>query len=415
MDDTRDLKNQKPSPEVMRVMYSDEIASRLDELQTANEKTERTTELLTRELIDEIKNLKREIAGYTFLFAVSGEDVESFEKDLETGQKDSLQLKFSKQNVVLSERVAITKERDVWKLTDLRTVFHIIKEKGELLVYGKEKTIPLDYELKYESGIQTITTATTQPDTIGTYPPDENYPNKELIRERSRSEIYPLGRNAPYLWVKNEGPGNLYILSTTNGVEWGYAESKLAESEVDVFHNVYALALRTDIADTSYRATEYKLVTGAMSIIRGERVRLVKTDSTQHFTGAITMNNQETENITGLKSNKIYIRGVNIQSVQPLEYRLIFWSKGTFDDTDIDADTYFDDVELDMRIVAGGAAFRISTANQYYLNVAGLGIVYEDEDGTYEIHMSLQNESAVAKIAGTLGAVQIDVFYTDRL
>lgn len=375
---------------------------------------------LLQDLIEEIKGLKRETAGYTYLFRVLPEDTEEFEKDLEERRMDSLQLKFSDHGFAVSERATIVEERDIWILSDLRFSFQIIREKDALIVYGKKKSIPLDYELKYESGIQTITTATTQPDTIGTYPPDDDYPNKELIRERSRSEIYPLGRNAPDLWVKNEGPGNLYILSTTNGMEWGYAESKLAESEVDVFHNVYALALRTDYANTQYRATEYKLVTGAMSIIRAERIHTVETDSAVHFTGAISQNCWETENLTlntdgNPISNKITIKEVNIQSSANLHYVLWFFSTDGFYNSNIDMDSFVEWVDLDIPTLAR----RIDTNcdgtlnTQYFLQISALEILLQDEDSTNELHLGLQCISALGKLA--TDGVQIDIRYSDRL
>lgn len=149
-----------------------------------------------------------------------------------------------------------------------------------------------------------------------------------------------------------------------------------------------------------------------MQLARGEEVLPLASDKDEHFTEAITMNNQETESIAGLLSNKIYIHGVNIQSVQALKYRLIFWWDANFDDTDIDVDSYAGHVELDM---TSSPAFRIDSANQYYLDVGDLAFAYEDRDATNKIHCSLQNLSATAKIAGSSGAVQLDFKYSPRL
>lgn len=151
---------------------------------------------------------------------------------------------------------------------------------------------------------------------------------------------------------------------------------------------------------------------GRVEVGRAERIEIYSTVSTTHFTGAIVMNAQETENLTGLSGNRFLVRGVNIQSVQPLKYRLIFWGRDTFDDTALDTDTYIDDVELDM---SASPAFRVNNVNQYYLNVGALEILYEDYDTTKELHISLQNQSAVAKIAGALGAVQLDIKMSPRL
>ena len=218
-------------------------------------------------LLKELQRLRRESAGYEYLFTVPEEEVAEFESDITEGRVESLRLKFQEHSVLLTERVRITEEQTGWKLDDLRVIYLVVKETPtELVVYGKEKPISEEDRLKYESGIQTITTATSQPDTIGTWPPDENYPNKELVRQQTRSELYPMGRNAPYLWVKNEGSGDIYVLTTTNGIEWSYAESKLSQNEVRVFENVYALALRTDVDGTQYHASEYKVITGQINI-----------------------------------------------------------------------------------------------------------------------------------------------------
>jgi len=149
-----------------------------------------------------------------------------------------------------------------------------------------------------------------------------------------------------------------------------------------------------------------------IEVNKAEKIEIRSTVSTQHFTDAIVMNAQETENITGLKNNRYMVRGVNIQSVQPLKYRLVFWGRDIFDDIALDTDTYIDDVELDMTT---SPAFRIDNINQYRLNVGGLEIVYEDYDVTKELHISLQNLSATAKIAGALGAVQLDIKMSPRL
>lgn len=148
------------------------------------------------------------------------------------------------------------------------------------------------------------------------------------------------------------------------------------------------------------------------SISRSGRVLPISTDKDVHFTEAITLKNQEKENLTGLESDKILIESVNIQSKQNLKYRLIFWSKDTFENPDLDLDSFKDEVELDL---SSSPAFRIGNANQYYFDVRDLEIVYEDKDATREIHCSLQNLSGASKNAGVTGEVQLDISYSLRL
>lgn len=148
-------------------------------------------------------------------------------------------------------------------------------------------------------------------------------------------------------------------------------------------------------------------------VSKSERISIIETDKDTHFTGAITQFNHETENLAGLSDDRVFIRGVNIQSDQPLKFRLIFWTKDSFANVDLDLDSYIDDVILDMSDTS--STFRIAGAGQYYLNLSNLNILYEDEDSSNEIHCSLQNLSSVDKNAGATGEVQIDIKYAPRL
>lgn len=321
-------------------------------------------------------------------------------------------------------------------------------------------------------------------------------PGYDIIQVRN-----VLNRNADILYVTNDGPGNLYLLSTPDRKTWSGDEILIKEGEVQAIADVYELRVRSPSAGCISRISEYKLsssislmkgtdgtnlqiikvdsegnmiavmkgtdgttlrtvkvdtsgqiisiMKGAsgnnvnvdsngnlVSVIKGnysgtletiavdsagfmqadvskaEKIEIISTDKDTHFTGTINYLDHEKENITGLTVNKYMIRGVNIQSIQPLKFRLVFWGKDTFDNTDLDVDSYIDDVELDM---SQDPAFRINNANQYRLNVGDLNILYEDYDVTNELHISLQNLSATAKNAGATGYVQLDIKMTPRL
>lgn len=148
-------------------------------------------------------------------------------------------------------------------------------------------------------------------------------------------------------------------------------------------------------------------------ISKAEKISIIETDKDVNFTGAISQYDHEEVNLTGLTDNRIFVRGVNIQADQNLKFRLIFWTKDTFANTDLDEDSYIDDVILDMSDTEN--TFRINNAGQYYLNVSDLNILYEDKDATNELHISLQNLSAVDKAAGSSGEVQMDIKYAPRL
>jgi len=65
------------------------------------------------------------------------------------------------------------------------------------------------------------------------------------------------------------------------------------------------------------------------------------------------------------------------------------------------------------------STFQIDTGgglvNQYYLDVSDLTSLYEDQDANVTLHVSLQNLSPIAKIAGALGAVQFDFKYVMKV
>jgi len=151
---------------------------------------------------------------------------------------------------------------------------------------------------------------------------------------------------------------------------------------------------------------------GRVEVARSEKNEKYWSVSTLHFTDLIAMNNTEDENIVGLLGNKYTIRGISIQSVQPLLFMLDFYGSDTFRSSDLDLDTYLGSVELDM---SEYPAVQKNGSGQYYLDVNDLNILYEDYDYSKELHVSLQNLSPTSKITGSLGAVQIDFNMTPRL
>lgn len=104
----------------------------------------------------------------------------------------------------------------------------------------------------YNSGIKTITTATAASLDQPT-PPDVNYPNKE--------KIFDTLRRTANIRVLNEGPGDLYLLTTSDGATWNTNEIKVEIAERVIIEDAYEIALRADVANTKYRAVEYFLET----------------------------------------------------------------------------------------------------------------------------------------------------------
>jgi len=139
-------------------------------------------------------------------------------------------------------------------------------------------------------------------------------------------------------------------------------------------------------------------------------VYTLRTTSTVEFIGAILTNATEEANIAGLVANKVRITSVAILSDQQLDYRLIFFSSDTFANADPDIDAFRNEVELDIP----SFGFQIGGAGLWYMSVNGLEMDFQDNDGTSELHVALQNLSAAAKIAGAGGELVVIFTYEER-
>jgi len=78
------------------------------------------------------------------------------------------------------------------------------------------------------------------------------------------------------------------------------------------------------------------------------RIDAIRSDKDVHFTEALVKNASEQENLTGLESDRITITGITLKSKQALRYRLLFFSRDTFTDSDLDDDVFIGAVELDL-------------------------------------------------------------------
>ena len=78
------------------------------------------------------------------------------------------------------------------------------------------------------------------------------------------------------------------------------------------------------------------------------RLHMVTSDKDSHFTESLAKNASESENLTGLVSNKILVRNVAISSTQALHFRLEFYARDVFTDLDLDVDSFVGAVDLDV-------------------------------------------------------------------
>lgn len=148
-----------------------------------------------------------------------------------------------------------------------------------------------------------------------------------------------------------------------------------------------------------------------------QRIIEVRSLKGTHFTGEITQNNFEHENIAIPHPplvNQFIINHIAILSEEKREWDVFFWHKDTQESTDLDVDTFIDFVnfpEADDRL--GN-----TPVLPYYYAASGLNIPYKDKDVTKEkttaseLHLSLVNRSAGAKTAGAAGEVVVIVKMT---
>ena len=255
------------------------------------------------------------------------------------------------------------------------------------------------------TGVATISTGTSS---TGTYEAVVSFTND-------------LGFPAITGVVQNRGPGNLFFVVSVQPDDLSANEIRLNPGQTfrwggpDNPHQIYYLHVRADVDNTDYQImggsgklelTEDIIEFGTLSI---------RSDKDVNFTGGIVQNAKEDENLTGLASNKIMIKAVRIEADQALDFVVIFWSKDTFDDTNLDDDTFIDFVRFQLDGTAGLDFIQPGGAGQFYGSKTGLNIPYRDDDLTKELHVSLLNLSSTAKDAGAGGEVIIEVDYELRL
>ncbi len=150
--------------------------------------------------------------------------------------------------------------------------------------------------------------------------------------------------------------------------------------------------------------------TAEITVSSTQHFQTLRSDKDTHFTGAIALNAKEDEDLTGLLSNKIRIIGVSLQAKENLSFRAIFWKTDGFDNVDLDLDRFCGEVVIDLPT----NGYQIAGANQYYLDMRGLDLDYEDEDASNELHVSLMCLTAAGKTAAAAGEVVIEIYYEPR-
>lgn len=140
------------------------------------------------------------------------------------------------------------------------------------------------------------------------------------------------------------------------------------------------------------------------------RLVTVTTDKDLQFTDALAQNAEERENVVlpaGISADYgncvSVIRSIAILSDQNLDWELFFWGRNTFGSpTDFDLNSFIGKWRFDM-----GDGEQIAAAGGYYYYIDGLYIPYRDLDQSSQLHVSLVNRNAIAKLAGATGEIVV--------
>ncbi len=147
-----------------------------------------------------------------------------------------------------------------------------------------------------------------------------------------------------------------------------------------------------------------------LDINKPEKIEILTTNSTIHFTEELLKNEFENEDITNLHSNNCVINGISILSKQALNFRLLFWKNNTFNNSNINNNSYIGNIELDLT-----SNPTINFDSFYRLNVEDAKLTYIDLDNLNTLHISLLNLSNETKKAGIDGEVKLDIKLSPRL
>lgn len=140
-----------------------------------------------------------------------------------------------------------------------------------------------------------------------------------------------------------------------------------------------------------------------------QSIYIIDTDPGLHFTGALAQGVSEGEDITGLRTDRIRINEITIQSDQQLKYLLMIYRKDTKEESDLDDDSFLSAIEFDLE------TYGIQQdTSQWKMSISDVDLDYMDDDETKELHLVLVNLSTTTKNAGADGNVKFSFLCETR-
>lgn len=141
---------------------------------------------------------------------------------------------------------------------------------------------------------------------------------------------------------------------------------------------------------------------GALLPAARNRSEYVRSDKDVDFIGAAALNNQVTANLAGLSRNFGMVESVTLLAQQNLDWEIVFWTRNTFSNADMDLDRFLDSVVFNA---ADGMTIANGVPATFRYAVSGLGIAYQDQDVTNTLHVGLIPRNGAKLAAGAGGFV----------
>ncbi len=168
-----------------------------------------------------------------------------------------------------------------------------------------------------------------------------------------------------------------------------------------------------ELVDGAITVSEQQYLQGDAEAVFGKRIIYVfESDTDSHFTSVTAQYVLENENITGLTWQKFVIRFIKAMNDEAHSCYLHIYAQDDNNNTDPDLDDQIGMVPLDF---SASPTYRVgngATYAHYRLDVGrnnDLWFPYEDEDGTYEFHVSWEDLNAAGK-AGGADSIKIKVY-----
>lgn len=137
-------------------------------------------------------------------------------------------------------------------LNNLNNSLDGIKSLLQKLLENSDKQVEKNLTGKFDTGIQTLANAVT-------FIPPEDDVSDTGVNGYTRVAVWDiLERLSQTIYALNQGPGTIFVRKSNDGKTFSAVEIPVFAGERHTFNDVYEFRIRTDLAGTRYRITEYE-------------------------------------------------------------------------------------------------------------------------------------------------------------